>query len=102
VLQRLQPQQVWLAFDADWRGNPLVARALASAAWALAAAGWPIAVEVWEPSQGKGIDDVLAAGHQPTRQSAALAFGAAVRARATRSVVPLRTIATEEVRRWRP
>jgi hypothetical protein len=102
VLRHLQPRQVWLAFDADWRTNPVVARALASAATAITTHGWTVAVEVWQPSEGKGIDDVLAAGHRPRRQGAAFAFGVAVRAAARPAPGPWRTVSAEEVGRWRP
>jgi hypothetical protein len=36
----------------------------------LVGAGYMVEVETWEPTLGKGIDDVLAAGHTPTVQSA--------------------------------
>src|SRR4030095_16713407 len=57
--------------DADWRQNPHVARALAEATQALVEAGYTVVVETWDASQGKGIDDVLAAGHRPALQSTA-------------------------------
>src|SRR5262249_29587763 len=49
VLQLLQPRQVRLAFDADWRTNPYVARALAHGAFALVKAGYAVQVEDWNP-----------------------------------------------------
>jgi DNA primase len=70
ILAALQPVQVLLAFDSDWRQNPYVARALAQATQALVEAGLTVVVETWDASQGKGIDDVLRTGYTPTRQSA--------------------------------
>jgi hypothetical protein len=100
VLQHLQPLTIWLAFDADWRANLHVTRALAAAAWTLMAQGWTIAIEVWEPWQGKGIDDVVAGGHRPALHTTALAFGLGVRAQARPSHEPLHAVAAEEVTRW--
>jgi hypothetical protein len=101
VLQHLQAPQVLLAFDADWRSNPQVARALGQVAFALVTASYAVQVEDWAPALGKGIDDLLAAGHTPARQSAALAFGAAVRGQARTWTGRLSTIAAEEVPSWR-
>jgi len=69
LLEALRPTRVLLAFDADWRQNPHVARALAQATQALVEAGHPVGVETWDLSQGKGIDDVLRAGYPPALQS---------------------------------
>jgi hypothetical protein len=101
VLQALQPQRVLLAFDADWRTNPHVAQALGQAAFALVQVGYEVRVEVWDPALGKGIDDLLAAGHTPTMQSVALAFGAVVHGQARAWTGQLRTVAAEEVPPWR-
>jgi len=101
VLEALQPQRVLLAFDADWRSNPRVAHALGHAAFALAKAGYEVQIEDWEPALGKGIDDLLATGHTPVRQSSALAFGAAVRGQARPWTGRLPTVAAEEVPPWR-
>ena len=70
ILAALRPTRVLLAFDTDWRQNPHVARALTQATQALVEAGYTVVVETWDASQGKGIDDVLAAGYTPTLQSA--------------------------------
>src|SRR5262249_39600400 len=70
VFEALQPQRVLLAFDADWRTNTHVERACGEASAALVGAGYRVAVESWEPALGKGVDDVLAAGHTPRVQSA--------------------------------
>jgi hypothetical protein len=56
---------VRLAFDADWRDNPTVAVALALCARRLVAQGFALEVETWDGNQGKGIDDLLAAGGSP-------------------------------------
>ncbi len=66
VLRTLGAHRVLLAFDADASRNPVVARALYGLAWALhTETAVEVAVETWEESNGKGIDDLLAAGHQP-------------------------------------
>jgi hypothetical protein len=70
VLQALQPQRVLVAFDADWRTNRHVAQALGQVVAALVGAGYTVEVESWAPAQGKGLDEVLAAGYTPTLQSA--------------------------------
>jgi hypothetical protein len=101
VLEGLRPQQVLLAFDADWRTNPHVAQALGHTALALVKAGYEVQVEDWELSRGKGIDDLLAAGYTPVRQSSVLAFGAALRGLAHTWMGRLPTVAAEEVPSWR-
>ena len=55
VLEGLRPQQVLLAFDADWRTNPHVAQALGQAALALVRAGYEVQVEDWDPTSAKGL-----------------------------------------------
>jgi hypothetical protein len=100
VLQALQARRVLLAFDADWRSNPHVAQALGQAAFALVRAGIDVQIEDWDPAIGKGIDDVLAAGHTPMIQPVALAFGAAVRGRTRSWKGQIRTIAAEEFPAW--
>lgn len=101
VFQTLQSTRVLLAFDADWRSNPHVAQALGQAAMALTEAGYTVEVETWDHTIGKGIDDLLAAGHSPVLQSVALALGAAVRGQARPWTGQLRTVAAEEVSAWR-
>jgi hypothetical protein len=100
ALQVLHATRVWLAFDADWRTNPHVAYALGQVAFALVDAGYTVEVEDWEAAQGKGIDDLLAAGHAPALKPAALAFGALVRSRARVWTGTLKTIAAEEIPAW--
>jgi hypothetical protein len=70
LLQQLGVTTVHLAFDADWRHNPHVARALAQATQALVDAGYTVGVETWDAFQGKGIDNVLRVGYTPVLQSA--------------------------------
>jgi hypothetical protein len=65
VLEHFKPDMVLLAFDADWRTNPHVATALGDCAKQLNKEGFCVKVETWQASEGKGIDDVLAAGHSP-------------------------------------
>jgi uncharacterized protein DUF3854 len=101
VVQALGIQRVLLAFDADWRINPHVAQTLGHTAFALVKAGHEVQVEAWELALGKGIDDLLAAGHTPAVQSVALAFGAAVRGQGRAWTGQLRTVAAEEVPPWR-
>jgi len=60
-----------------------------------------VQVEVWDPTLGKGVDDLLAAGYPPVVQSVALAFGASVRGQARVWTGQLRTVAAEEVPPWR-
>jgi hypothetical protein len=101
VLQSMAPEQVLLAFDADWRSNAHVAQALGHAAQALVQAGYTVEVEDWNPELGKGIDDLLAGGHISTRHAPAMACAALVRDQARPWTGQLRTIRAEEVPSWR-
>ena len=65
VLRQLGARTVRLSFDADCRDNPAVARALLTAAEALSAEGFALELERWDGADGKGIDDLLAAGKAP-------------------------------------
>ena len=56
---------VRLAFDADALDNAHVARALVGLLEAAAAAGLAVEMERWDKADGKGIDDLLAAGKTP-------------------------------------
>jgi hypothetical protein len=96
----LQPRAIWLAFDADWRTNPVVARALAAAAMALTNQGWSVLIEVWDPAQGKGIDDVLVAGHRAVLHAPTRTYGLSVPADAQTYHGQLHTVAAAEVARW--
>jgi hypothetical protein len=62
ALEALGAKVVRLAFDADYHSNPVVCGALCNATRGLVAAGYAVELEWWEASDGKGIDDVLAAG----------------------------------------
>jgi hypothetical protein len=65
ILRNLGSKTVMIAFDADAFEKPHVARHLAACADALSAEGLAVEVERWDAGDGKGIDDVLAAGKQP-------------------------------------
>jgi hypothetical protein len=65
VLQELGCKTVRLAFDADAWDKPTVARPLAACAEALAQAGFAVELETWDAADGKGLDDLLAAGKTP-------------------------------------
>jgi hypothetical protein len=73
VLQQLSPKAVYLAWDADARVNSVVAKSLDNAARGLREAGFRVRIETWPSRYGKGIDDVLSAGHQPTVETASFA-----------------------------
>jgi hypothetical protein len=75
VLGELGCRTVRLAYDADALDNPHVARALADCCEAATAAGLTLEMERWDKADGKGIDDLLAAGKAPE-----LLTGEAVRA----------------------
>jgi len=62
VLAELGARSVQVALDADWRTNPNVFEALKNLVEHLHAHGFQISLEVWNPADGKGIDDVLIAG----------------------------------------
>jgi hypothetical protein len=61
ALAALGASRVRVAFDADWRSNPCVARALAALVRALRAAGHDVTRETWDRAAGRGLDDVLCA-----------------------------------------
>lgn len=65
VLQAIGCRTVRLAFDADALDNANVARALSDGAAAFSAAGLAVELERWDKTEGKGIDDLLAAGKTP-------------------------------------
>jgi hypothetical protein len=83
TLAALGCKTVRLAFDADALDNAHVARALADCRDALDAAGVAVEVERWDGTDGKGIDDLLAAGKTPellTGEAARAAIGEALAA----------------------
>lgn len=65
VLEALGCRTASLAFDADAPDNAHVARALADCAAAANARSLAVELERWDRADGKGIDDLLAAGKAP-------------------------------------
>jgi hypothetical protein len=68
VLEALGTREVLVAFDADWRSNGHVARALSAAASELRRLRYIVWCEIWARASGKGIDDVLHKGVTPGRE----------------------------------
>ncbi|HEY1376439.1 MAG TPA: DUF3854 domain-containing protein, partial [Gemmataceae bacterium] len=64
VLKDLEVRTVLLAYDADAAANPQVGKKVAECFDGLQDAGYEVQFERWPAEHGKGIDDVLAAGHQ--------------------------------------
>jgi DNA primase len=60
ALKLLGVRRVQIAFDADWRDNPQVQRALKRLGQKLSAAGLIVSMLNWDLAKGKGLDDVLA------------------------------------------
>ena len=65
ILRDLGAKTVRLAFDADARKKRVVAGSLRQLANSVAKAGYKVELEVWNIEDGKGIDDLLAAGKEP-------------------------------------
>jgi len=65
ILAALQAQTVRVAFDADAPDNKHVARSLRDCVDELRRDGYAVELERWPIDQGKGIDDLLAAGGKP-------------------------------------
>ncbi len=65
VLRSFGSKAVRLAFDADAWDKPAVAHALSSCSLAIVEAGLVLELEQWNASDGKGLDDLLAAGKKP-------------------------------------
>jgi hypothetical protein len=65
VLKKIEAKTARVAYDADARRNVHVARQLEVLANDLLAAGFAVELELWDESDGKGIDDLLAAGKSP-------------------------------------
>lgn len=63
LLKRRKISRFILAFDADMKRNPAVKRALLKLSNNLSQYGIPIVYMVWDEKYGKGIDDVIQAGH---------------------------------------
>ena len=66
VLKDARAETARIAYDADARSNIHVANPLRDLFDALAEAGFRVELEVWDESDGKGIDDLLHAGKTPT------------------------------------
>ena len=82
VLSRIKPATILLAFDADWRDNRHVAKPLGDCAWTLNDLGYHLQFEFWQPRLGKGVDEVLANGHEPERRHWTQALAASARGQA--------------------
>jgi P4 family phage/plasmid primase-like protien len=65
VFKAIEGKIVRMAFDADWRVNAKVAQSMVAAVEAIRAEGLSVEFETWDPSAGKGIDDLLARGKAP-------------------------------------
>jgi hypothetical protein len=65
ILRDMGASVIHLAFDADAWAKPGVARNLVECAEALRDEGFAVRLERWRPDDGKGIDDLLAAGKLP-------------------------------------
>lgn len=65
LIKELGAKSVVLSMDADAARKPQVARAVRACADALTADGIQVELERWNEDDGKGIDDLLAAGKQP-------------------------------------
>jgi hypothetical protein len=65
LVRTLGCKTVSMAFDADAFDNPLIARALSECCQAATGVGLAVELERWELADGKGIDDLLAAGKTP-------------------------------------
>jgi hypothetical protein len=65
LLKRLGAKTARVAFDADARHNPNVAAALRQLMRGLRSEGFVVELERWREEDGKGIDDLLAAGQRP-------------------------------------
>jgi hypothetical protein len=64
-LRTLKKPVIRLAFDMDASRNLQVAGALRQTVRKLSGEGFPVEIEMWDEADGKGIDDLLAAGHTP-------------------------------------
>lgn len=69
AIRRTLPElrRIIIAYDADWRGNKAVSRALARATESIQTAGLECWRADWPATAGKGLDDVLAAGEGVSR-----------------------------------
>jgi hypothetical protein len=65
ILEAMGAKVVLVAFDMDSRTKPGVAAALAACVKELIRLKYEVRLETWDPADGKGIDDLLAAGKRP-------------------------------------
>src|SRR5262249_30380745 len=65
VLRALGVKVAVVGFDADWKTNPIVAQCTAALVKQLRERGFEVELALWDVADGKGIDDLLAAGKQP-------------------------------------
>jgi hypothetical protein len=65
VLKELGAKIGRVALDVDASQNRIVGEALYRLVEQLMSDGFPVELETWSWDKGKGIDDVIAAGHQP-------------------------------------
>ncbi len=65
ILEAMGARIVHVAFDMDAQTKPGVAAALAACVRELIRLKYEVRLETWEQGDGKGIDDLLAAGKQP-------------------------------------
>ena len=65
ALADLNAKTVLLAFDSDFETNINVVTALHALTEKLIELKYEVILETWDDRQGKGIDDLLAAGHEP-------------------------------------
>jgi uncharacterized protein DUF3854 len=100
VLESLNPRQVLLAFDSDWRTNAHVARAIGELGDHLLHTGYHLEVEDWYPTQAKGIDDLLAAGLTPTRRQSFFVYSIYFRGQCEKVAWQLPTVDVKEIPRW--
>lgn len=66
VIKALEAKTVVLAMDADAKRKPQVGQAVRACADALLEVGLSVEIETWDENDGKGLDDLLAAGKKPT------------------------------------
>jgi hypothetical protein len=95
-LRTLQKPVIRVAFDMDASRNLQVAGALRQAVRRLSGEGFPVEIDLWDEADGKGIDDLLAAGHTPT-----VLTGAAMRAELSQMIRSATFVDPLQVsRRW--
>lgn len=66
TLSKLYAQEVVIAFDADIEKNKHVRKAQEKLCQAVLSMGYRVSIASWDAALGKGLDDFLVNGHQPT------------------------------------